>query len=134
MARALGVTRSGLSYHATKKLGLPSRVANRKCMTRDVELFKAMWEAGVGTAEIADHFGMSGSSAVTVRRRNLGLPPRKKGQDLARSGTQPCRGGYAPGLPIKEFFRRHAEDGVIAMMDAIAAREAEARRERGLVA
>ncbi len=134
MARALGVSRAGLSYHALKKLGLPSRGANRKCMARDIEIFTAMWEDGVSTAEIAAHFGMSGPACVTVRRKRLGLPPRRKGANLALAGVSPCRGGYAPTLPISEFFRRRAEDGVIAMMDAIAARDAEARRERGLVA
>ena len=103
-------------------------------MARDIELFTAMWDAGVSTAEISAHFGMSGPACVTVRRKRLGLPPRRKGSNLALVEVTPCRGGYAPTLPIKEFFRRRAEDGVIAMMDTIAARDAEARRERGLVA
>ena len=134
MARALGVSRAGLSYHALKKLGLPSRVANRKCMARDIELFTAMWDAGVSTAEISAHFGMSGPACVTVRRKRLGLPPRRKGSNLALVGVTPCRGGYAPTLPISEFFRRRAEDTIIAMMDRIAERERRARMERGLVA
>lgn len=134
MARALGVSRAGLSYHALKKLGLPSRVKNRKCAIRDVELFKAMWEAGVGSAEIAAHFGLYGTGCVTTRRTKLGLPPRKKGVNLALVGVRPCSGGYAPTLPISEFFRRRAEDAIISMMDRIAELDNRARLERGLVA
>ena len=133
MARALGVTRAGLSYHATKKLGLPSRAANRKCMARDVELFTAMWEARVGTLDIAQYFGMADRACASRRARCLGLKSREKGVDPSISAEK-CKGGYVATITIDEFFKRRAEDGVIAMMDAIAARDAEARRERGLVA
>lgn len=52
--------------------------------------------AGVSAKEMADHFGYTKRQNVTTRRRNMGLPPRRRGN----SGRH---GGW-PTITIAEFF------------------------------
>jgi len=47
---------------------------NRKL---DPELFRKMWVANVGAAEIAAYFGLSHSNSISKRAREWGMPRRK---------------------------------------------------------
>lgn len=79
IAGAIGITRQGLSYRA-KRMGLPSRAGNQASNRRgDCDLFRRMWEFGVRTSDMAQHFGYGYAACVSVRRRNMGLPARPKG-------------------------------------------------------
>ena len=96
IAAALGVTRQGLSYKA-KALGLPSRAKVRKCLVDD-KTFTRMWNAGVCTTDMAEHFGYTHRSAIGTRRRNLGLPARTRGQGGANHG------GWQQTISLAQFF------------------------------
>lgn len=76
VAQALGVTRAGLSYKA-RSLGLPPRTGNKECCKKcPDEVFRRMYEAGVGLQDIADKFGYTRRQSVTQRRVMMGLKPR----------------------------------------------------------
>lgn len=78
IAEALGVTRSGLSYKA-RSLGLPPRTGNKLPCTKLSEAeFKRLWMSGATCKEIMEAGGYADQGAVSTRRRNLGLPPRKR--------------------------------------------------------
>ena len=47
---------------------------NRKL---DPDLFRKMWLANVGAAEIAAYFGLSHSNSISMRAREWGMPKRK---------------------------------------------------------
>lgn len=74
MAEVLGVTPQALSYKA-RSLGLPPR---SKIMS-DAR-FRALWLAGVRTAEIAAEAGYCGCEPVIKRRCRMGLPSRGRGR------------------------------------------------------
>lgn len=79
IAKAIGITRQGLSYRA-KRMGLPSRAGNQASNKKgDDDLFRRMWQFGVHTGDMAEHFGYAHPSGVSIRRRMMGLPGRSKG-------------------------------------------------------
>jgi hypothetical protein len=80
IAKALGVTRSAVSYKA-RTLGLPPRTGNQECnkLLPD-EVFKRMWLAGVSSTDMAKLGGYRHRSAISHRRTLLGLPPRTRGK------------------------------------------------------
>ena len=47
---------------------------NRKL---DPVLFRKMWDANVGAAEIATYFGLSHANSISKRAREWGMPKRK---------------------------------------------------------
>lgn len=96
IARALGVTRQGLS-HKARALGLPSRAKNRMKYVDD-DTFARMWSAGVSTTDMARYFGYCGAAAISHRRALLGLPPRKRGANRNSS----C--GWVGTISLREFF------------------------------
>lgn len=105
MAKALGVSRAGLSWHALHILKLPDRANIRRTVCNDTALFAEMWDAGVHTAQIADHFGYAHTSCVTHARKRLGLKPRPRGGMAAGAMM---RGGYPIGISIDEFWAERA--------------------------
>lgn len=86
MAKALGVSRAAVSWHA-KKLGLPSRAGNQECNKgcSDAE-FVSMWMAGLHGSEITRICGYSCRNSVAIRRVNLGLPTRGRSSGTGRHG------------------------------------------------
>ncbi|MFY0309652.1 hypothetical protein ACFMBG_07115 [Leisingera sp. D0M16] len=106
IAAALGVTRQGLSYKA-KTLGLSSRAKVRKRLVDD-ETFTRMWNAGVCSTEMAEHFGYTHRSAIGTRRRNLGLPARTRG----RGGTN--HGGWQQTISLAQFFEAELAEAMRA--------------------
>lgn len=95
IADAMGISRSGVSWHA-HNMGLPTR-AKRRYRKHDPELLREMWIAGVSGEEIARHFGFSHRACVSVARRKLGLPARKRG----KSGKY--NGGWVANITLAEF-------------------------------
>lgn len=85
VAAALGVTRSAVCFKA-KTLGLPSRAPDSDFGKKvsDAE-FKRLWLAKVRSLDIAELCGYTSYQAVSYRRRALGLPPRKVGQQPKNS-------------------------------------------------
>ncbi len=97
IAKALGVTRAGLSYKA-RALGLPPRTGNQECnkLLSD-EAFKRMWAAGVSSTDMAKVGGYSHRSAIGHRRVLLGLPARTRG----KGGKN--HGGWKETITLSQF-------------------------------
>ncbi|MCA0204319.1 MAG: hypothetical protein LCH92_08255 [Proteobacteria bacterium] len=87
----LGITEQAVNLRA-KKRGFPPRGYPRKRMSKPVDrdLFAAMWAAGVGNQDIADHFAVSYFSVRHYRDR-FGLQSRGR-----------C--GKFPAISIKAFW------------------------------
>ncbi|MBL4929357.1 hypothetical protein [Fuscibacter oryzae] len=73
-AALLGINRGTLRRRA-KLLGEPETPRGQKSKIGDKPLFARMWKAGVGTVEMARHFGIHMHS-VSHARRWMGLPAR----------------------------------------------------------
>lgn len=98
IADTLGVSRQALSLHAAK-LGLPKRTGNQRPYKRsDDELFTRMWLSGVTSTEMARRLGYSHRSAISRRRKMLGLPPRHRS-----AGETGNRGGWGGTISASEY-------------------------------
>jgi hypothetical protein len=71
-----GISQQAVQQRA-KSRGLPLRGLRGVPRTiRDDDEFTAMWEAGVGRAEMARHFGVC-EALIGIQARRLGLPKRR---------------------------------------------------------
>jgi hypothetical protein len=71
-----GISQQAVQQRA-KARGLPLRGLRGVPRTiRDDDEFTAMWEAGVGRAEMARHFGVC-EPLIGIQARRLGLPKRR---------------------------------------------------------
>lgn len=95
IAASADVTRQAVTYRA-KRLGLPSRVTNRR-RKHEPGLLAEMWNAGVRVADIARHFGFAYHQCVSTAARNMGLPPRERGAAGFKNG------GWKKNITLEEF-------------------------------
>lgn len=86
IAARLDITPSAVTQRV-KARGLPPRKGGGGCNRKlDPALFRRMWDANVGAASIAEHFGVN-TVTVTVRARQWGFPKRKCSRWNAISAT-----------------------------------------------
>lgn len=118
IAKAMGITRAGVSWHA-RQMRLPSRNSKgRRYRSRDPAMLAEMWLFGVSTREIAEAMGYADKSCVSRAARDLGLPGRKRGKAGFRNG------GWEAPRSLEDFY----EAQIGKRMAEAAARERFARR------
>lgn len=108
MAARLGVSLHAVSCRA-KARGLPARPRTRQLKISDTAEFTAMWNAGVQTRDIMEHFGCSH------------LTPRNT---AARLGLKPRGWGWYSPVRLADYLR---DKEAAAMAAAMAASAAETR-------
>lgn len=121
IADAMGISRQGVSWHA-HHMGLPSRAKVRR-RKADPVLLREMWLAGVSSAEIAAHFGMSHHSCAVTAAKKIGLPRRERGP------SREMNGGWKKNKPISEFLYEREQAELAAKMAEAAAEEQRAAAE-----
>lgn len=114
-AAAVGLSRSNLWRRAVA-LGLPARRVGNQPRITDDEMFRRMWAADVGIAEIARFFRVHWQTPSEHRRR-LGIPPR-------------VFGGHRRPLTLEQFFADEAQRALAEGLARAAARENAAMRVR----